>query len=61
MNTNEKEFIVSVIKLVTVYGIPVAKGIITTWNTDKEPTLDQIIALRHKLPEAKTFFEEDIK
>ena len=59
MDTNKKEFLLSVTKLVMAYGIPAAKGIISAWRVEGEPTLDQVIALRHKLPEADSFFKED--
>lgn len=49
-------FILSVVELLGKYGLPAVIKIIQTWQVDKEPTLDDIIALRAMVPPFDSYF-----
>jgi hypothetical protein len=49
-----------VLELVNKYGIPLATQIINNWHAelgDEEPTLEQIQALRDRVPPPESFFK----
>ncbi len=57
MNDSKAEMILSVTELIIKYGIPTAMGVIKTWNTEREPTIEEIRQLKYCLPDPETFFE----
>jgi len=57
MNDSKAEMILSVTELVLKYGIPTAVGIIGAWNTESDPTIEEIRKLKYALPDPETFFE----
>jgi len=49
-----------VLELTTKYGIPLATKIIDNWHDelgDEEPTLEQIQALKDRVPPPESFFK----
>jgi len=53
-------FILSIIQLIMKYGIPGVISIIKDWDIGEEgPTLEQIQALKTRVPKPETYFEEN--
>lgn len=59
MSDSKAEMILSMTELVIKYGIPTAVGIMNTWNSGKEPSLEEIKQLKYSLPDPETFFDKD--
>jgi len=49
-------FILSIVELLGKYGLPAVIQIIQTWRVDKEPTLEDIAALRAMVPPFDSYF-----
>jgi len=49
-------FILSIVELLGKYGLPAVIQIIQTWRVDKEPTLEDIAALRAMVPPFDSIF-----
>ena len=56
---NKVKIYVIQFSLVKAVGFPVALGIIKAWNTEAEPTLEEIKQLKYALPDPETFFEKE--
>ncbi len=59
MSGNKPEMILSITELIIKHGVQVALGIIKAWNTEAEPTLEEIKQLKYALPDPETFFEKE--
>jgi len=51
------EFLLAVGALVLKYGVGAAVEIIKTWNTQGEPTLEDIEALKEMVPPPDSYFK----
>jgi hypothetical protein len=49
------ELILTVTELIAKYGIPAALRVLGTLNSD-EPTIEEIVALRHKVRDPESYF-----
>lgn len=58
MKTSELEFINSILQLLINYGIPATLNIIRTWDK-KNPTIEEIEALRDMVPHPGYYFGVD--
>ncbi len=54
-------FITTIVKIVTEYGIPVARDIISTWKSDGIPTEEDIIKLADLVKNPSSYFEDETK
>ena len=54
---NDTLFILAIVELVLKYGVPGALQVISDWN-NQDPTIEDIEALRKRVPKPGTYFKE---
>lgn len=58
MNPTTAGFIVAMVELILKYGVPGAVAVLKEWEVEN-PTLEDIQALKGKVPKPETYFTED--
>ena len=53
-------FITTIVQIVTKYGMPVARDIIKTWDSDDIPTEEDILKLADLVKKPSSYFEDEV-
>jgi len=54
----ELTLVLTITELILKHGVPMAINLIKDWNIEGEPTLEDILELKNRVPKPSTYFED---
>jgi len=54
----ELTLVLTISELILRHGIPMAMQLVKDWNIEGEPTLEDILELKNRVPKPSTYFEK---
>jgi hypothetical protein len=54
----ELNLVMTISEMILNHGIPMALQLIKDWNIEGEPTLEDILALKQRVPKPSSYFDD---